>query len=207
VSPLDQLRAQRVVAVVRASRLDQSEHLVEALARGGIGTVEFTFTTPGVEKAIARCAELGHSVGVGTVLDAGMATIALDAGASFLVTPCWVSDVIPLANARGVPVIMGALTPSEILRAHVSGADMVKVFPAATVGASHFTQLQGPFPSIELMASGGLNETNAADYLRAGAVAVAAGSSVVNEASVIGRDWKGVEDAARRFIEALKDLG
>lgn len=164
---LDRIRAQRVVAVVRSSRLDEPERLVAALARGGIDSVEFTFTTPGIEVALQRCAAAGLAVGAGTVLDESSALTALEAGASFLMTPCVISGILELASPRGVPVIMGAFSPTEVRAAAVAGASMVKIFPASTGGPRHFSNLRGPFPDVELLASGGLDQTNAADYLRA----------------------------------------
>lgn len=199
------LRRDAALALPRLARIPDPLPLLAALAAGGIHVVEFAFTTPGVTELIAASAEApGVRVGAGTVTTAAEARDAIAAGAAFLVTPAVIAEVAEVAGAHGVPVIMGAFTPTEALTAARLGAAAVKIFPAETVGAGYFRHLAGPFPHLPLVASGGLHEGNAADYLRAGAIAVTAGSSVVSAADVAARDWDAVTAKARAFLAAAR---
>lgn len=198
------LERDRALAVVRAPRVDDPAALCRALAAGGIRTVEFTFTTPGVEAVIAeavRCAD-DVVVGTGTVTDARSAEAAVAAGAQFLVTPGISEGAAGVAREAGIPILLGALTPSEVMRALALGAAAVKIFPAGLVGPAYLTDLRGPFPGVPVVPSGGLDAANAADWMRAGALAVTAGSSVVGAALVEAADWATVTARAREFSTA-----
>ncbi|MFV0373022.1 bifunctional 4-hydroxy-2-oxoglutarate aldolase/2-dehydro-3-deoxy-phosphogluconate aldolase [Microbacterium sp.] len=195
---LEVLRADRALALPRLAAVPDPVPLVAALSAGGIRTVEFAFTTPGVEEVIAAAVDAAPEsvlIGAGTVTSADLGRRAAAAGAQFLVTPCLVPEVVGL----GLPVLMGALTPTEVFAAHRAGAVAVKVFPAHTVGAAYFRHLAGPFPEIPLVASGGVDHTNAGDFLRAGALAVTAGSSVISAADVAAGAWEAVSARARAF--------
>lgn len=198
---LEVLSDDRALALPRLAEVPEPQRLVAALAAGGIRVVEFAFTTPGVEQVIAEAAGSEASlVGAGTVTSAEQGRRAVSAGAQFLVTPCVVPEVVGL----GVPVLMGAMTPTEVHAAVVAGAAAVKVFPAQTLGAAYLRHLAGPFPGIRLVASGGLDDTNAADYVAAGALAVTAGSSVVAAAAVAAGDWEAITRRALSFTEAAR---
>lgn len=199
------LREDAALALPRLASIPEPLSLLAALAAGGIHVVEFAFTTPGVTEVIAASADApGVRVGAGTVTTAAEARDAIAAGAAFLVTPAVVPEVAEAAAPHGVPVIMGAFTPTEALTAARLGAAAVKIFPAETVGAAYFRHLTGPFPWLPLVASGGLHEGNAADYLRAGAIAATAGSSVVSAADVAAGDWDAVTAKARTFLSAAR---
>jgi 2-dehydro-3-deoxyphosphogluconate aldolase / (4S)-4-hydroxy-2-oxoglutarate aldolase len=208
------LRSERVLAVVRAVTIADAGELCRALVDGGIRVVELTFTTPGVarhlEVAAAYAASSGDPgclVGAGTVLGAEQARAAVDAGAAFLVTPGvgrFAEGVVTVARAAGVPVILGALTPSEVLEALALGADAVKIFPATLGGPRLLQDLSGPFPDVPLVPSGGITAQNARDFLDAGAVAVSAGSGVVPPAAVASGDWRRITAAARDFRAHLR---
>ncbi|MET3567025.1 2-dehydro-3-deoxyphosphogluconate aldolase/(4S)-4-hydroxy-2-oxoglutarate aldolase [Leifsonia sp. 563] len=198
------LERDRALAVVRAPRVDDPAALCRALSAGGIRTVEFTFTTPGVEAVIAeavRCAD-DVVVGAGTVTNARSAEAAVAAGARFLVTPGISEGAAGVAREAGIPILLGALTPSEVMRALALGAAAVKIFPAGLVGPAYLTDLRGPFPGVPVVPSGGLDAANAADWMRAGALAVTAGSSVVGAALVEAADWATVTARAREFSTA-----
>ncbi|MFI5980092.1 bifunctional 4-hydroxy-2-oxoglutarate aldolase/2-dehydro-3-deoxy-phosphogluconate aldolase [Streptomyces sp. NPDC051555] len=201
------LTADPVIAVVRAPRIPDAAALCEALAAGGIRTVELTFTTPGVGAHIARAAAAGHRVGVGTVLTADQAREAIAAGASFLVTPGLRPLVAAVAAEAGVPVVMGALTPSEVADALDLGAAAVKIFPAKTFGPGYFKDLHGPYPGAALVASGGVNATNAGAFLENGALGVCAGTDVVPPAAVEAGDWADITRRAAAFTAALAGAG
>lgn len=198
----ESLAADRVIAVVRAPVIPDAAALCAALAEGGIRWVEFTFTTPDVTTHLRRAvaAGTGCRVGVGTVLTAEQAGRAVEAGAQYLVTP----GVRPAVAAAPVPVVLGALTPSEVAAAAELGAAAVKIFPARAFGPSYLKDLRGPFPGIPLVASGGVSAANAADFLAAGALAVCAGSEVVPPALVAAADWAGLTRRARAFTEAVE---
>nr|WP_218617720.1 bifunctional 4-hydroxy-2-oxoglutarate aldolase/2-dehydro-3-deoxy-phosphogluconate aldolase [Cryptosporangium aurantiacum] len=204
MSALDTMFADRVVCVVRAPVLPDAAALCGALAAGGIRTVELTFTTPDVLRHLATASTVsGVTVGAGTVLTAEDARAALDAGARFLVTPGVAPDVAAVAREADVPLLMGALTPTEVRAASSLGADAVKIFPASAFGPRYLRDLHGPYPTLRLVPSGGVTASNAAEYLAAGAAAVTAGTGVVPPDAVAAADWPGVTRRARDFIAHL----
>lgn len=173
-----------VVAIAR--RLDPAVvgPIADALAQGGIGAFELTLNEPetdalrAIEAAAAHVTTSGLplDVGAGTVLSLESAQRALDAGATFLVAPHLDLEVAAWATARGVPMLPGAATPTEVLAAWRAGAAAVKVFPASVLGPAFLRELHGPFPDIPLQPTGGITVDSAADFIRAGAVAVGMGS-------------------------------
>lgn len=201
--PIETIGEDRAVALVRAREIPDAAALASALAAGGIRAVEFTFTTPGVLDHIAAAVESPAVVGAGTVLTVAHARDALAAGAQFLVTPGLSAAVAELGVAEGVPVLMGAFTPSEVMQALELGAAAVKVFPAETAGPTYFKHLLGPLPGVRLIGSGGITSVNAREYLDAGAYAVTAGSSVIAADALASADWETIEAAARRFVDSL----
>ncbi|ADG79600.1 2-dehydro-3-deoxyphosphogluconate aldolase/4-hydroxy-2-oxoglutarate aldolase OS=Tsukamurella paurometabola(strain ATCC 8368 / DSM / CCUG 35730 / CIP 100753/ JCM 10117 / KCTC 9821 / NBRC 16120 / NCIMB 702349 / NCTC 13040) OX=521096 GN=Tpau_3005 PE=3 SV=1 [Tsukamurella paurometabola] len=203
-SLLDDLRADRVLTVVRAPDLPDAAALCRALAAGGIRTVELTFTTPGVLDHLERAATVVETcLGVGTVRTSAQARDAVNAGARFLVTPDVNEDVAQTARDFGIPVFLGALTPTEVARAAALGSVAVKIFPARAFGPGYLKDLHGPFPGLPLLPSGGVSESNAHEFLDAGAVAVCAGTSVVPPATVAAGDWADITTRAARFVAAL----
>lgn len=208
------LEEQAVVAVVRAPRIPDAAALCDALRRGGIGVVELTFTTPGVREHLAVAAEYAASadgsgtlVGAGTVTTPDQARAAVDAGAAFLVTPGIppaAEEVARIASDAGVALMLGALTPSEVMRAVDLGSDVVKIFPASLGGPRLITDLRGPFPDVPLVPSGGVDADNARQFLDAGALAVSVGSGVVAPSAVADGSWEVVEQAAREFRRRLE---
>jgi 2-dehydro-3-deoxyphosphogluconate aldolase/(4S)-4-hydroxy-2-oxoglutarate aldolase len=198
------LMQDRVLAVVRAERIPDAAALCRALAAGGIRTVELTFTTPGVlDHLRAAAGEPGVDLGVGTVLTGDQAKAAIDAGATFLVTPGLRRAVADVAVAAGVPVYLGAFTPTEVAEAMDLGASAVKIFPAGRLGPAYLRDLLGPYPHARLLPSGGVSTDNAAEFLAAGASAVCAGTSVVPPAAVVAGEWDLITDRARAFAAAL----
>lgn len=203
MSALQTILVDRALAVVRAPSISDPAALADALARGGIRAVELTFTTPGVLELLRSAANAGAVIGAGTVLTAEQARAAIDSGAQFLVTPGLRPRVADIAAARGIPVMMGALTPTEVMDAMDVGAAAVKIFPARAFGPAHFKDLLGPLPDAKLVPSGGVNASNAADFLAHGAVAVTAGTDVVSPASVAASDWDDIASRAQVFVESM----
>lgn len=204
------LQDERVLAVVRAKSVPDVTALCAALVKGGISVVELTFTIPELprimEVAANSAAQTGAFVGAGTVLTASDARTAIDAGARFLVTPglgLHAAEIVGIGHEAGAAVVLGALTPSEVLTAMQLDADVVKIFPAATAGPSLFKDLLGPFPGARLLPSGGVNVGNAQAFLAAGALAVSAGSGVVTPVAVESGDWDTITDNARAFCSVL----
>ena len=201
------IEALGIVAIVR---LDAGAPLLDvaaALAEGGIDVLEFTVTTPGALRAVEDgAARLGDRVllGVGTVLDAETARLAIQAGAAFVVMPTLNTDVITVCRRYSVPVIPGAMTPTEILAAWQSGADIVKVFPAALLGPDFIRQVRAPLPQVKLMPTGGISAANAADYLQAGAVAVGVGGRLVDRKAVAERRFDLITERAAELLAAVR---
>jgi 2-dehydro-3-deoxyphosphogluconate aldolase/(4S)-4-hydroxy-2-oxoglutarate aldolase len=205
---LDQLTAEGLVPVIRAESTDIALRVVEALVEGGIRTLEITMTVPDAMTAIRSVAErFGHSVllGAGTVTSRELADGAIDAGAEFLVTPCVVPDVIAVAKARGVAVLPGAITPTEVFTAWSLGGDIIKIFPASHVGgASYLKALKGPFPQIPLCPTGGVNLKTIAEFVKAGAVAVGVGGELVSKAAIDTGDYGEITRLAKEFVAAFR---
>lgn len=197
----------RIVAVIRADDGGLLAEVADALLAGGVEVMEVTFTVPGAAGVIEQVAQrLGERIllGAGTVLDAETARIAVLAGAEFVVSPCVRPDVIQLCQRYDKLVMPGALTPTEVLAAWETGADIVKVFPSDAMGPSYLKALHGPLPQVLLMPTGGVDLDNAADYLAAGACALGVGSTLVNAQAVRDRDLAGIEQRARAFVEIAR---
>ena len=197
-----------IVAIVRLANDNKLLPTAQALAEGGVRFIEFPLTTPQALSALeqANCL-LPQSVvlGAGTVLDPESARAAISSGARFIVTPVVNLDVIAMARRHGVLVIPGAFTPSEILTAWQAGADLVKVFPADCLGPAYIRAVRAPLPHIPLVPTGGIGLDNAADYMRAGAVALGVGSSLANDRLANEGDWPALTLAARRLTEAVAE--
>ncbi|MFQ6328530.1 bifunctional 4-hydroxy-2-oxoglutarate aldolase/2-dehydro-3-deoxy-phosphogluconate aldolase [Nocardia sp. CWNU-33] len=201
---LDVIRADRVLSVVRAPEIPDPAALADALARSGIRALELTFTTPGVLGCLRAAAVTEAAVlGIGTVLTADQAEAAIDNGARFLVTPGLRPEVAAVATRRGIPVVMGAFTPSEVLTALDLGAAAVKIFPARALGPGYLKDLHGPFPDVTLIPSGGVNAGNAAEFLANGAVAVTAGTDVVSPSDVAAGRWSDIATRAASFVRSM----
>lgn len=203
-SVLSALSTDRVIAVIRADEIPDTSALCAALVEGGIHWIEFTFTTPGIAAHLQQARKVaGCHIGAGTVLTRAQAEEATAAGAQFLVTPGCRPAVAAFASEAEIPVIMGALTPTEVAVAVDLGATAVKIFPAHALGPRYFSDLAAPYPDIPLVASGGVNSGNAAEFLAAGARAVSAGSDVVPAAVVEAADWADISARAKAFVDAL----
>ncbi|MGC4937876.1 bifunctional 4-hydroxy-2-oxoglutarate aldolase/2-dehydro-3-deoxy-phosphogluconate aldolase [Kribbella sp. DT2] len=208
MSTLDLLRADRVLSVVRAPAIGDARDLCSALVAGGIHVIELTFTTPDLPKHLERAAsgDTGAVVGAGTVQTAAQAKTAVDAGAKFLVTPGQgpeAAAIVAAAHDAGVPIVLGSLTPSEVMTALALGADAVKIFPAHQFGPKYLKDLNGPFPGVPLVPSGGVNAGNAKAFLDAGALAVSAGTDVVAPTDVASGNWSDITAKAKAFCSAL----
>ncbi|WP_374717353.1 bifunctional 4-hydroxy-2-oxoglutarate aldolase/2-dehydro-3-deoxy-phosphogluconate aldolase [Neobacillus sp.] len=180
---VEEIQKRRVVAVIRGAIMETIIPVAQALKNGGITAIEITMETPKALSIIERVADVFGDemfVGAGTVLDPETARAAILSGAKFVFSPTVRKETIEMTKRYGIISVPGAFTATEILTAYEYGADVVKVFPAGSVGPSYFKNLAGPLPHIPLMPTGGINTENAKDYIRAGAVAVGVGSSLVD---------------------------
>jgi 2-dehydro-3-deoxyphosphogluconate aldolase/(4S)-4-hydroxy-2-oxoglutarate aldolase len=196
-----------VIAVVRLSDLAKAAALTEALVAGGVRAVEFTFTNPAAGGAISAAREaLGARalIGAGSVLDAETARVAILAGAAFVVTPTVSLPVIEICHRYGVATTIGAFTPTEIISAWEAGATYVKVFPASLGGPRYLRDIRAPLPQVKLIPTGGVDLDNAGEFIRAGAVAVALGSNLVDARSVTNEDWETITTRARAVVQAVQ---
>jgi 2-dehydro-3-deoxyphosphogluconate aldolase/(4S)-4-hydroxy-2-oxoglutarate aldolase len=192
-----------VVAVIRLQDPSALRGVVDALAAGGVRALEVTMTVP---RAIELIGEIAPSlpadflIGAGTVLDADTAQRAARAGAQFIVSPVFRREVIDAAHEEHVPALPGCFTPTEILSAWDAGADVVKVFPATSVGPGYFKDIKGPLPQVKLMPTGGVSIDNVGDWLRAGAVAVGIGSALLDAKAIAAKQYSVIEANARQVV-------
>ncbi len=188
----------RVIAVLRARDAGRFGEVAAVLAEAGVRCIEFTLSSAGAVdalRAFARELPPGVALGAGTVLDASMAEAAVDAGATYLLSPAVSLDVVERGRQLGVPVIPGAFTPTEILQAWRAGAAAVKLFPASLGGPGYLKAVRAPLPDVPLVPTGGISVEAAPDYLAAGALAVGLGGPLVGDGSDL--------DEVRRRAEAL----
>ena len=196
-----------VVAIVRVASAQEAVEVCMAVAKGGVKPIEVTMTVPGAIDAIKEFKSVVKDevlVGAGTVLDPETARAVILAGAEFVVSPTLNLEVIEVCRRYSKIVIPGTFTPTEILTAWETGADIVKVFPATVGGPQYFRDIKGPLPQIRLMPTGGVNLENTPDFIRAGAVAVAAATSLVDKKAVSERNFDLITEAAKKFVEAVK---
>ena len=196
-----------VVAVIRLQDGSKLRAVVNALARGGITALEVTMTVPRAIELIAEIAPSlppGFLLGAGTVVDPDTARAAVKAGARYVVSPVFRPAVVEAAHAAGAAAMPGCFSPTEILAAWDAGADVVKVFPATALGPAYFKDLKGPMPQVRLMPTGGVSLENAAEWIRAGAVAVGVGGALVDPKLVAADDFAGITERARRFVERVR---
>lgn len=206
---VERLLEQKAVAVLRTDEPDRLPHVAEALVEGGISLLEVTMTVPDALSVVRQLKEVfgGQAlVGVGSVLNAQMTMEAVRAGAEFVVGPIFRRDVVDTAHQHDVPALPGALTPTEIQTAHEAGADVVKVFPAKTVGQDYLRAVKAPLPHLSLMPTGGVGLEDAGDWLRAGASVVGVGSALVGTAAADG-DYAQVTRNAWRLRQSVEAAG
>lgn len=202
-----QIHEHGIVAVVRLDDLSTAVDVARALIAGGVTAIEYTFTNPRAGEAIAAVREaVGSSgaIGAGTVLDSETARIAILAGAEYIVTPTFKQATVELCNRYGIPTVVGAFTSTEMLTAWEAGADYIKVHPASLGGPKYFKDVLAPLPFLRLIPSGGVTPENAADFINAGAVAVAMGGNLVDGKTVAEKDWAKITERAKGLSASVK---
>ena len=198
-----------LVPVVRASSADEAMRVIDAIKEGGVSVLEITMTVPGAVKVIEEVvAKYGAdaTVGAGTVLDPETARACILAGAQFIVSPSLNLETIALCRRYSVPVMPGALTPTEVVTAWTAGADFVKVFPCGSMGgASYIKNLKGPLPHIKFIPTGGVSLKTAADFIKAGSSALGVGTDLVDVKAIRAGDAHVVTERARQFTEIIRE--
>jgi 2-dehydro-3-deoxyphosphogluconate aldolase/(4S)-4-hydroxy-2-oxoglutarate aldolase len=201
---ISELHASRLVAVVRSKSPEEALGLAHAAADGGVKFVEITFSVPGavdVIKELARRRDL--HVGAGTVLAPQQAERAIGAGAEFVVSPSLELNLIGLCHTANIACFPGAATPTEIIAAQRTHADLIKIFPADLVGGPYFVrQMQGPFPEVRFMVSGGVNLKNVAEYVRAGVTGICLGSAYLGNL-LAEQGKKGFVKEMQQFVKLV----
>jgi 2-dehydro-3-deoxyphosphogluconate aldolase/(4S)-4-hydroxy-2-oxoglutarate aldolase len=194
-----------LVAIVRAPSEEGLVDAAGAMFAGGVRVMEVTLNTPGALRVIAEIRTRWPAMvcGAGTVLGADDARAAIGAGAQFIVTPVMRGEVVGLCNKHDVPVMPGCTSPTEMLEAWRLGADFVKVFPANRFGLEHMRAALEALPQLRLVPTGGVTAENVHEYFAAGCAAVGAGATLVSRQVLQEKDWRGLETAARKFVDAV----
>ncbi|RBM21617.1 aldolase [Prauserella sp. PE36] len=199
------LARHRLMAIVRGSDPAACERTAEVLVESGVRLLEVSLTSADAVGVLTRiCSKLGGGahIGAGTVLTAEDATKTRDAGATFAVTPA-LGEGVDAALELGMPVLAGAMTPTEVLAAHRAGAAAVKLFPAGSLGPGYVKALGDPFPGLGLVPVGGVGLADVREYLNAGALAVGVGSPLGGDAPH-GGDLDALRERAARFVAAAR---
>ena len=215
MTPLEYVKERKIVAIVRGLSPEYLIRLGHAFEEGGIGLMEVTYnqsapetwkdTAKGIE-AVEK--EFGDRllVGAGTVITLEQVSMTYNAGGHYLVTPTTQPEIIRAGKALGLGLYPGAFTPSEILAAYDAGADAVKVFPASCLGPGYIKAIRAPLSHIPLMAVGGVNEKNAADFLKAGCVGLGVGGNLVNKEWIRDGEWEKITALAKEFKKAVAEV-
>ena len=215
MTPLEYVKKRKIVAIVRGLSPEYLIRLGHAFEESGIGLMEVTYnqsapetwkdTAKGIE-AVEK--EFGDRllVGAGTVITLEQVSMTYNAGGHYLVTPTTQPEIIRAGKALGLGLYPGAFTPSEILAAYDAGADAVKVFPASCLGPGYIKAIRAPLSHIPLMAVGGVNEKNAADFLKAGCVGLGVGGNLVNKEWIRNGEWEKITALAKEFKKAVAEV-
>ena len=196
----------RLVAVVRSKSAEEALATAKAVAEGGVQFIEITFSVPSALDVIEILVAEGRlHVGAGTVLSNEEAEEAIGTGAQFIVSPSLELNLIPICHEANVPCIPGAATPTEILAAARAKADLVKIFPADTIGGPHFVrQMSGPFPDIRFMVSGGVSLTNIKEYVQAGVTGICLGSAYLTS-TLAQKGHAGLVSELQQFVSLVDE--
>ena len=214
MTPLEYVKQRKIVEIVSGLPKEYIVRLGHAFEEGGIGLMEVTYNqlAPETWKDTANAIEAIEKefgdrllVGAGTVITPEQVSMTYNAGGHYLVTPTTQPEIIRMGKALGLGLYPGAMTPSEILAAYEAGADAVKVFPVTSLGVSYIKAVRGPLSHIPLMAVGGVNEKNAADFMKAGCVGLGVGGNLVNKEWIKNGEWDKITALAKEFMKAVNE--
>jgi 2-dehydro-3-deoxyphosphogluconate aldolase/(4S)-4-hydroxy-2-oxoglutarate aldolase len=202
------IKKEKIVAIVRMKEQIEVPAFINSLINGGIKVLEITSNTPGFSEEIANARSLhsqsGVLIGAGTVTNIEIAKEAIKAGAQFLVTPNTNIEVIKIAHTHDIPVLMGAVTPTEVCVAIENGADIIKLFPAGSLGINYFKSIKAPLNKVDFFVVGGINLSNIKDWMEAGAAGVGLGS-VLTQTTIREGDIKPIESTVKKFIQLIQN--
>lgn len=204
---VNQFKELPIMGILRGIDADAIEPLTETIVSSGLRTVEITMNSPGASGLIKRMKKAAGNrltIGAGTVLTISDLCRALDAGATFIVLPVLIKDVVEHCVKDKIPVFPGALTPQEIFNAWQSGATMVKVFPAKFFGHGYFKEMKAPFQDVEILACGGVTPENIRLFFSSGASAVAFGASVFKKEWLRTKAFTKIEQAIKSLVFACR---
>ena len=210
---IEKILENKVIAIIRGQAPDVCINIARALHAGGVNLIEVTFNqahpetfedTANAIAAITKEFDGEVLAGAGTVTSPELVEMAAEAGAKYIISPDTNVDVIKRTRELGLVSIPGALTPSEITLAHRTGADFIKLFPAADMGLSYLKSIRAPLNHIKFLATGGINEKNIGDYIKAGAVGAGCGGNLVNKEHIAAGNYEKLTEAAREFMAAAK---
>ncbi len=205
---IDKLKAGIIIPVIRVSRQKDAEKVAEIMIETGIKAVEITMSVKGAENVINSLRKKYYEkivIGAGTVLSKEAAKLVIDSGAQFVVSPCFLEEVIDVCNKENIVVAPGTLTPTEIIKAKNYGADFIKIFPASSIGGPDFIKsIKAVYPDIDLMPTGGINAETAIDYLEAGATFLGVGSSIVNNKLINEKNFNEIKKRAEIIVNKVK---
>ncbi|WP_130805829.1 bifunctional 4-hydroxy-2-oxoglutarate aldolase/2-dehydro-3-deoxy-phosphogluconate aldolase [Senegalia massiliensis] len=205
---INKIKKHKIISIIRINESSQIESIVESLYKGGIRIVEVTLNTPNAFEAIKKIRKIYPDmiVGAGTVLDEMSAKLAIDSGASFLLSPILDKKTIELSNRYNILMVPGVLTPTEALTAYNYGARMIKVFPARSLRPSYISDLKGPLPQLDIMAVGGVSLENSEEFLSKGCCSLGIGGSIVNNYDIEKGNFSEIENKAKKFVEIAKNI-
>lgn len=207
IETLAKIQEVGIVAIVRATSIEQAEKITDACIAGGVAAIELTFTVPHADKLIeamkAKYSSGEIIIGAGTVMDAATARIAILAGAEYIVAPYFDPETVKCCNRYGVPSMPGIYTPTEAVAAMECGADVLKVFPGDIAGPAFIKDIHGPIPNAVMMPSGGVDVDNVKDWIKAGAIACGAGSSLIAGAKT--GDYDKITETGKLFVQRIKE--
>lgn len=195
-----------IVAVVRTETTDEAQRIAEACLEGGVSAIELTFTVPHADKVIEFLANKYSPeemiLGAGTVMDSQTARMAMLCGAQYIVSPYFDIETVKLCNRYRMAVMPGVMSVREAVMAMEAGADILKIFPADLFGPKIIKDIKGPLPYAKMMPTGGVTADNAGEWIKAGAVALGAGSSLTAGAKT--GDYALITETAKRFVKNIK---
>lgn len=206
---VEKLREIGLVPVLRAESEEQALGIASAIAAGGVTVLEITMTVPGAIRVMSRLTKERPDIliGAGTVLDAETARMCMLEGAQFVVSPALNLKMIEMCHRYSIPVLPGALTPTEVVTAWQAGADVIKVFPASALGgAKYLKSLKAPLPQVEMIPTGGVSLATAKEFLEAGSFALGVGADLVDTKAMAEGKPEKITESAKKYLEIVREF-
>ncbi len=204
---IQRIKNDGIVAVVRAENADEAKKITEACIKGGVKAIELTFTVPKAHKVIDELSDYYKNdeiiLGAGTVLDSQTARTAILSGAQYIVSPYYDEETIRLCNRYAIPCMPGCMTIHDVIRSLEMGCDIIKLFPGDAFGPGMVKAIKGPVPQANIMPTGGVDADNVGEWIRAGVVAVGAGSSLTKGAKT--GNFNLITETAKEFVANIKE--